>query len=73
MLWLEQNWNTRNYKASGVTSGVRRDICHFALETKTGETGAGLAILAQILFPRICNLRLTLDGWHPKKLATSDA
>ena len=33
----------------------------------------GLAILAQILLPRFCNARLTLDAWHPKKLATSDA
>ncbi len=31
------------------------------------------AILTQSLILRFCKARLTLDGWHSKKLATSDA
>ena len=46
---------------------------NYGLLRKTGGAGVRLAILVQILLPRFCNARLTLDGWHPKKLATADA
>jgi len=36
-------------------------------------TGVRRAILAQTLRPPLCNARLTVEAWHPKKLATSDA
>jgi hypothetical protein len=50
------------------------ELARFELETgvRVG-TGVRLAILAQILLPRFCNARLTVDAWHPKKLTTSDA
>jgi hypothetical protein len=38
-----------------------------------GVSRVRLAIPAQTLLPGFGNARLTLEAWHPKKLATSDA